>query len=168
VTAILADRGRYVGAVLTIARAYIAAGMPNKPHRIPSYERWSDLICGSLTWLGWPNPASSMAHVRAENPAGNALAAILAAWPSDLLGGASTAELIAAAQRFNGTTGNYENPIWLDALTIARNKAGHLDPLILGKWLAQNRDRMVGDRKLLRCGTETRPQWKVEISKGNS
>ena len=72
VATILADRGRYVAAILTIARAYIAAGTPNPPHRIPSYERWSDFVCGALVWLGWENPATSMATVRSENPSGNA------------------------------------------------------------------------------------------------
>jgi putative DNA primase/helicase len=156
VATILVDRGRYVGAILTIALAYLAAGTPNPPHRVPSYERWSVLVCGALTWLGSENPAASMATIRTENPSGNALAVVLAAWPNALLDGASTAELIAEAQKFNGTTGIYETPDWLNALAIARNKIGQLDPLILGQWLAQNRDRMVGVRKLLRCGTETR------------
>ena len=41
VSAVLADRGRYVAAVLTIARAYMGAGKPNPQKRIPSYEPWS-------------------------------------------------------------------------------------------------------------------------------
>ena len=167
VATVLDDRGRYVAAVLTIARAYIAAGMPKKPHRVPSYELWSDMVCGSLMWLKWPNPADTMTLVAADDPAGAELAAVLTAWPECYLNGASTAELVEAATACNyddrGTITGPQHPGWLDAIgTVAKNKIGHLDALTLGKWLGKNRDRMVGNRKLLRDGTATRPVWKIE------
>ena len=161
VRTVMADRGRYVAAVLTIALAYIAAGRPNPPRRVLSYEGWSDLVCGSLVWLNWPNPADSMAVLRTEDPSGSSLAVVLQAWPSTWLAGATTAELIAAAQKCDQKGPLF--PDWLEALkAVARNKSGHFDALVLGKWLGANRDRMVGTRKLRRCGSETRPQWKVE------
>ena len=57
VKTVLGNRGRYVAAILTIARAYIAAEYPCTPHLIPSYEKWSGVVCGALIWLGQPNPA---------------------------------------------------------------------------------------------------------------
>ena len=47
VKTVLADRGRYIAAILTIARACIAAKFPSTPHLVPSYEKWSGLVCGS-------------------------------------------------------------------------------------------------------------------------
>src|SRR5580704_770630 len=41
-----ADRGKYVGACLTIGRAYILAGRPDRPRPLPSFERWSDIVRG--------------------------------------------------------------------------------------------------------------------------
>ena len=40
---VLADRRRYVAAVLTIARGYIEAGRPGKLPPLPSFGPWSDL-----------------------------------------------------------------------------------------------------------------------------
>lgn len=165
---VLLDRGRYVAAILTIARAYIAAGMPNKPHRIPSYELWSDLVCGALVWLSWTNPADSMTVVREEDPFGSELATVLAAWPnlpSKETEGHTADDLIAAASAYGDNAPVW--PEWQGAVQgVGKNKLGHLDPHTLGKWLARNRDRMIEARKLVRCGTPTRPRWKVEILTG--
>lgn len=38
VAAVLADRGRYVAAALTVVRAYVAAGMPGRAPRLASFE----------------------------------------------------------------------------------------------------------------------------------
>ena len=43
VAEVLADRGRYIAAVLTIARAYHLAGMPDKLPSRNSFETWSDV-----------------------------------------------------------------------------------------------------------------------------
>jgi hypothetical protein len=166
VQAVLADRGRYVAAILTIARAYLAAGMPNKPHRVPSYELWSDLVCGALLWLGWPNPADTMTVVRQEDPLGSELATILAAWPNlpakGEVEGHTADDLIAAATAYGDNAPVW--PEWLEAVQdVGKNKLGQLDSHTLGRWLARNRDRMIEARKLVRTGTPTRPRWKVEI-----
>jgi putative DNA primase/helicase len=42
--AVTADRGYYVAAVLTIARAYVLAGKPSRPTPLASFEDWSDLV----------------------------------------------------------------------------------------------------------------------------
>ena len=56
VAEVLADRGRYIAAILTIARAYRVAGLPGKlPPRL-SFEDWSDNVRSALVWLGWPDP----------------------------------------------------------------------------------------------------------------
>ena len=147
---VLADRGRYIAAILTIARAYLAAGKPNLPHRLPSYERWSELVCGALVWLGRDNPMNTMAATRADDPELQDFAAVLEAWPTELTA-YSAAELIAAAQECNST--DPRRPKWLEALKpIARNRRGEMDPVTLGNWLRNHRDKMHGRQKLVRTG----------------
>ena len=161
VATVLADRGRYVAAVLTIALAYIAAGKPNCPARLPSYERWSALVCGALTWLGWDNPANTMSDVRSDDPARQQLASVLEAWPDEH--GRSAADLIDLAMKTNGV--EPVHPEWLEAVKgVAKSRQGNLDSMTLGYWLREHRDRMSGDRKLVREGTATRPLWRVSVS----
>jgi Bifunctional DNA primase/polymerase, N-terminal len=161
---ILADRGRYVAAVLTIVRAYIAAGEPNPPHPVPSFERWSNLVCGSLVWLGWSNPADTMDAVREEDPSCSDLASVLAAWPATCKSdnGETAAELIAVGSKQNDR-GHLIYPDWQEAIKlVAVNiKSGIPESHKFAKWLASHRDQMVGENKLLRCGTANRPRWTV-------
>jgi putative DNA primase/helicase len=65
---IMADRGRYIAAALTILRAYITAGMPNRPTRLGSYAEWSDLVRGALIWLGQDDPVETMRDAGDEDP----------------------------------------------------------------------------------------------------
>ena len=84
VATVLADRGRYIAATLTIARAYLVAGQPNQPRRLASFERWSDLVCGALRWLKWEDPVNTMSVLRADDPTRQHLAAVHGTGPSKL------------------------------------------------------------------------------------
>jgi putative DNA primase/helicase len=160
VATVLADRGRYIAAILTIARAYLVAGQPDQPRRLASFERWSDLVCGALRWLKWEDPVNTMSVIRADDPTRQYLAAVLGAWPAEQ-SEYSTTELIEAALECDPSTGPLR-PAWLAALnTIARDRQGNLDPVTLGIWLRDHRDRMAGNLKLVRTGTATRPCWGV-------
>lgn len=58
---VMAQRGRFVSAALTIVRAWIVAGRPAggiKP--LVSFGQWSDWCREPLVWLGQPDPASSV------------------------------------------------------------------------------------------------------------
>ena len=71
VAEVLANRGRYIAAILTIARAYRVAGSPGKPPpRLPQLRRWSDNVRSPLVWLGWSDPDESIKAVRAADPVG--------------------------------------------------------------------------------------------------
>jgi putative DNA primase/helicase len=158
---ILSDRGKYIASVLTIARAYVASGMPNKPHRIPSYDRWSDLVCGSLVWLGMANPADTIETSQINDPRKAELGAILEAWPKEAPQlGHSTDDLIKYAQESDQD--GFINTDFLDAMKqIGTNRTGNLDAHNVGRWLRRNCDRVIGNRKLVRTGTTTRPRWEV-------
>jgi hypothetical protein len=62
-----ANRGAYVAAVLTIVRAYFAAGAPPVCGPFGSYTAWSRMVRSPLVWLGEPDPIKSMETVREED-----------------------------------------------------------------------------------------------------
>jgi hypothetical protein len=77
---VLTNRGAYIAAILTIARAYVVAGRPGKAKRLASFEPWSDLVRSSLIWLGKADVVDSMEAARAEDPERAELSAMLEAW----------------------------------------------------------------------------------------
>jgi len=77
---VLADRGAYIAAALTICRAYVVAGRLNKAPRLASFEGWSDLVRSALIWLGKADPVKSMELARAEDPERAELRSLLEAW----------------------------------------------------------------------------------------
>jgi hypothetical protein len=77
---VLANRGAYIAAALTICRAYVVAGRPGLAPRLASFEGWSDLVRSALVWLGKADPVQSMEIARAEDPERAELSALLEAW----------------------------------------------------------------------------------------
>ena len=74
------NRAKYVGAALTILRAFHVAGRPGAPSPLGSFEAWSDLVCGALLWLGCANPIESMDELRRADPRLDDLTAVIAQW----------------------------------------------------------------------------------------
>jgi putative DNA primase/helicase len=145
---VLAERGKYVAAVLTIVLAYLAAKRPWPLPPTPSYDAWSRLVREPLVWLGLPDPTDSMRASLADDPGNAALAALMDAWPTGQTDW-TAAELIDAAQKFDD--GEPEHPGLAEALRpIACNRRGLLDATVLGVYLRQNQDKIVGGRKISR------------------
>ena len=65
---VLADRGRYVAAALTIARAYLVSGASTSCAPFGSYGPWSSFVREPLVWLGLSDPVKSVEHAREEDP----------------------------------------------------------------------------------------------------
>jgi hypothetical protein len=80
VATVLANRGAYVAAALTICRAYLAAGRPNPARRLASFEGWCDTVRSALMWLGQSDPVTSMSLSRADDPDRSALRELLSTW----------------------------------------------------------------------------------------
>ena len=68
VATVLADRGAYIAACLTICRAYIVAGRPSPARKLASFEGWSDTVRSALIWLGKADCIDSMETSREEDP----------------------------------------------------------------------------------------------------
>lgn len=159
VVAVLANRGKYVAACLTIARAYLAAGSPNKCRRLPSYTAWSDLVRSALVWLGWPDPVETMDLQRAEDPTRQARADLFNAWHEELPDRGSLGLLM--SEFIAGTT---NRPTLRSAcLAIARDRNSEtISPERLGKWLRSAVNTRVGNLKLqVNRRDPKRPRWQL-------
>ena len=77
---ILADRGKYIAACLTICRAYAVAGRPNLLPQLASYGEWSDTVRSALVWLGEADPVKSQDKSHADDPEVMALLTVLNEW----------------------------------------------------------------------------------------
>ena len=149
---ILANRGAYIAAALTICRAYIAAGRPNLKPRLNSYGEWSDTVRSALTWLGEADPVVSMDTSRAEDPDATALLAVLNEW-KDVFGtgdknGVTLREVIERCERtFNGaSSADYVHPGLRGAvLSVMPTHQRHKPTLDgLGYWMRGQKDRRIG------------------------
>jgi putative DNA primase/helicase len=77
---VLANRGLYLWAALTIVLAYRAAGMPDRlPGIGDPFAEWSDYIRSALVWLGYDDPVLTMEAVRDNDPSRQARVAMFQA-----------------------------------------------------------------------------------------
>ena len=175
---IAADRGRYIAAILTIARAYILAGRPGRLPAKPSFEEWSDNIRSAINWLNWPDPASSAQRLRADDPTRRQRNTIFHAWSRALVIGTSyyTRELVAKAAmrpkaRHDDTDeikekAKDEAQRYADLESafaeVAPGKNAPVDPLALAKWLSRNLDAIALGTKLVADRSDAaRPKWRL-------
>jgi hypothetical protein len=156
------NRGVYIAACLTIARAYIVAGKPNCLPALASYDAWSDLVRSPLVWLGRGDPVASMVSLRLADPKRQARAAVFNAWADELgtRGRYVTSELIGRAN--DQEANSYRRPNFrASLLDVAGDRTGGLiDPMRLGRWLAKNENSVAAGLKLTSDRSDaTRPRW---------
>ena len=77
---VLANRGAYIAAALTICRAYVLAGKPGRATRLASFEGWSDIVRSALIWLGEADVVASIAVAQSNDPERTELSELLSAW----------------------------------------------------------------------------------------
>jgi putative DNA primase/helicase len=162
--AVRAHRGKYVGACLTIGRAYILAGRPDCPRPLPSFEGWSNLVRGALLWLGRADPVDTVATARLDDPQLQERAAVFAAWASELTQsvGYLTSELIEAAldNNFSGAPSRPQLREALIAVAQGRGAEQAISPKRLGKWLSRNKNVIALGYKLgVDNRNAARPRW---------
>ena len=149
VMTVLGDRGAYIAAVLTIVRAYLAAGCPNfQP--LASFNDWSRLIRSSLIWLGCEDPLKTMEAARNDDPSRANLRAVVAAWLS-VIGPnkpMTTGDLREAACSISNDGGDMALNKAIAAVACAPGRS-EIDPVRLGRWLARNKGRVVDQHKII-------------------
>lgn len=168
VATVLNDRGKYIAACLTICRAYIVAGYPDKPTPLASFEGWSDLVRGALIWLGKADPVKSLDIARDEDPERNAISEVMSEWEDYVGHGAehasTAAEVVKMAFQTNPDPENHKEPLYpklRQALSAACG--GNLDAERLGYWLRGCRGRWLDGRRFWSKRTTGHPtQWWLE------
>ena len=160
VAEVLADRGRYVAAALTIVRAYVVAGRPSVVGPLSSFEGWSEMVRSPLVWLGQTDPVATMEAARRDDPHLQAIEAVFAAL-TGLMGcrqqnAMSAAQIIEFAEKtVPGPNGNQlQYPGLNEALMAVAAPRGRLDARELGKWLSRHKGRIIRNVRLERQADE--------------
>ncbi len=140
---VLAKRGPYIAAAMTIVKAYVAAGMPGKLPPLASYGVWSDRVRSALVWLGEADPVATMKETRDSDPVLNALRATLQAWKEAFPDEGMTCQKVAVAlSGFDPAT-----PVGMARAALRAALApeimvrGVIDTGRLGKWLRASKGR---------------------------
>jgi putative DNA primase/helicase len=169
----LGNRGLYIADALTLARAYIVAGRPERLRPLPSYEGWSDLVRSALVWLGYDDPVATMEDIRGTDPVRLARADIFAAWRDELpiaeqYQTGEIAEHAEARYDYNQSLIRPKLRAALLAVAAKRGRGDEIDVTRLGLWLRRNENTIVDKFKLTVDRIDrARPRWQLgPVSKG--
>jgi hypothetical protein len=145
---VLADRGRYIAAALTITRAYIAARRPHVVAPLNSFEGWSKMVRSPIVWLGRDDPVETMESARKDDPTLQAVEAVFIALKETMGVGPqnamSVAQIITCADETrSGATGfQLKHPGLKEALLTVAAPRGAIDARELGKWFSRHKGRI--------------------------
>jgi len=147
---VLADRGTYVAAAITIARAYRMAGRPKVCPPIGSYGEWTDAVRAPLIWLGEADPVASMDALRGEDPELASIRELFAHWLEVMPVHAhhTAAQIIDVACKLDRDSG-FEYPEFRDLIMRVAGDRGQASSKSLGKWLTKINGRVVDDKRLV-------------------
>lgn len=151
---ILADRGKYVAACLTIVRAYLLAGQPGKLPPLGSFEAWSDNVRSALVWLGEPDIVETLDAARATDPELEKLSAFMAA-VGDCYGEGPEHAVTLRKMCDDAKSGSYVGvdskftPLADALIPICKtNGADRFDAFRLGHWLRVRKDKIIAGRRI--------------------
>jgi len=172
---IAADRGKYIGAALTISLAYLAAGEPEVRGSVNGFKRWDRFVRSPLVWLGEADPISTMKAARDGDPGLQVRAAVLNSMASFF--GPGQDRGVTAAQIVE--TVSPEAVLNVQATLLAQRKAlrealiaavgagKEISPVKLGYWLKANKGQIIGGQRLWGELDRTKTMhWWVEEVKG--
>lgn len=164
---VLANRGKYIAAALTVVRAYIVAGFPNQLPALASFEDWSRLVRSAIVWLGRTDPVETMEAARADDPTTANLRAVVAGWYNAVVNQTKTAgAIINEASKWDGDSRSH--PEFFHALfDVAEGKGGEINPKRLGHWLKRYKGRVVDGKKIVEDYDSKAKQktWRIELVK---
>jgi hypothetical protein len=160
---VLDDRGAFVAAALTIVRAYLTAGQPDriKP-AIASFPDWSNTVRSALVWLKCADPAATMEQAREDDPELSELRQVIGAWHAYFADASATVRSVSerAFEQTRDERGDLSpaNPALRDALTAVAGERGGVNSRKLGHWLLKHEGRIVQlenrtQARLKRAGT---------------
>jgi len=139
---VMADRGKFIAAALTICRAYAVAGRPGLCKPLASFGDWSRVVRSALVWLGCDDPVSTMETARADDPDTVALRNLLAAWRNSFGGDyVTTGKAIERAK--SNYMGELSEPDLFHAMQEVAERKGILSAKPLAKFLSAKRGRII-------------------------
>lgn len=141
--AVLADRGRYIAAALTICRAYVCAGQPGKRPPLASFEDWSNIVRSALVWLDFADPVDTMEAARADDPIITDLRALLTSWHEAVGSDPHTTGRIIERSSIGGFRALHI------ALATVATERGEINSRRLGWYLKRHKGRIIEGLKLV-------------------
>ncbi len=167
---VLADRGRYIAAALTVARAYITAWSPDPLPSLASFEDWSDVVPSALVWLGRVNPVVSMEAAREDDPELAELREVIGLWQHDIGITDPTAGRDPITARELAEQDAFSKPVFRDALLRIAGERGAINTKRLGRWLLSHEGRIGGGLAIKCCGTtrDGAARWGLYPASGRS
>jgi putative DNA primase/helicase len=161
---VLANRGLYVAAALTIVSAYIQAGCPDQARPLASFEDWSRIVRSALIWLGRTDPVDTMNAAREDDPVKLTLLSLLSAWHDAVGSEPKTAGEIVSASQALSYDSSYMNESLREVLSeVAFDRTKGVNSTRLGFYLRAYADRIVDGLKLINTGKDrtNKVLWKV-------
>ena len=133
-----ARRGELVKDLLTILRAYAAAGYPGvEAHPLGSFERWSRRVRSALVWAGAKDPVHVMERMRTVDPDREAQQELFEAWFRTF--GEEGATVREVKKRVG-----VDDELAAAIEKIGALRRGELDTRALGNWLRGKLDSRSG------------------------
>jgi putative DNA primase/helicase len=178
---IMADRGRYIAAVLTAVRAHALAGCPGYTKEMAGWSSFAEYnrhVRGTLCWLGRADPLGTMWRTKLDDPKKADLGVFIRAWV--LCYGYEEKTLAQAVDQLMVVNSDVSLPqsqflspeirrseavgMFREVATRVSRGKGTIDVLNLGNWLRKQKDVVVDNHKL--CSSrKTRSGvlvWKAE------
>jgi hypothetical protein len=139
---VMANRGAYVAAALTIALAYRESGESAACVPIASYGQWSRVVREPLIWLGEADPVRSMERARDMDPEQAAARELVAHWAACLgLDKQYTVREIVQRVCHDGNV-FVNRPEFRELLLSQCGARGQVDTRKLGQWLKRISGRL--------------------------
>lgn len=167
---VIADRGKYVAAALTIVRAYIVAGKPGVLPRLASFEEWSDNVRSALVWLGQPDPVETTNDAREDDSELMQLRDVVISWEMAIGkdNPKTVKQLVETAVQRNvsdyGDQTDFHSPELREALLAVAESRSEIDNRKLGNWIRSIEGRISNGLRIKRAGTDSHTKhilWKV-------
>lgn len=163
---VVAQRGDYVAAGLTILRAYHCAGRPEQRAPLGSFTEWSRWVRDALIWLGEADPCETMEGMRGADPRLEALTTVLEQW-REVIG----EERVTVRQVIERATeqrpqlygrSEFIYPEFREALLGIAGEGGAINGGRLGKWIGAHQNRIAAGLKLVSSGVSAgRARWRL-------
>ena len=151
----MADRGKYIAAILTIIRAYQACGERVEVTPFQGFNAWSQRVREPLVWLGCTDPVQSVEVVRGSDPERMRLRAVLVAWEAAFGDERMTAANVIAVMQ-EGLAGKQDDNTLIDLrdalLAVAGERGGAVGQRRLGNWLSRQKGRILDGMQLIEGG----------------